>query len=85
MPVSAKIGIDIARRIQSTALDRCDKWHLDKRVTAINDRRTGVPSGGPVSPCMTKGDAPLKEYAQEKQQPHMLAFESRDAAAPGIR
>ncbi|AOI60898.1 hypothetical protein [Burkholderia diffusa] len=30
MPVSEKIGIDIARRIQSTALDRCDKWHLVK-------------------------------------------------------
>jgi putative transposase len=36
---SVKFGLDIARRIRSTALSRGDKWHLDEVVVAINGRK----------------------------------------------
>jgi hypothetical protein len=34
-----KFGLDIARRIRSTALARGDKWHLDEVVVTINGKK----------------------------------------------
>src|SRR5260370_20696550 len=34
-----KLGLDIARRIRSTALARGDKWHLDEVVVTINGKK----------------------------------------------
>jgi putative transposase len=36
---SVRFGLDIARRIRSTALGRGDKWHLDEVVVAINGKK----------------------------------------------
>ena len=36
---SVKFGLDIARRIQSTAMGRGDRWHLDEVVVTINRRK----------------------------------------------
>jgi len=37
--LAVKFGLDIARRIRSTALARGDKWHLDEVVITINGKK----------------------------------------------
>jgi putative transposase len=36
---AVKFGLDIARRIRSTALARGDKWHLDEVAVTINGKK----------------------------------------------
>ncbi|MGF6999310.1 putative transposase [Paraburkholderia sp. GAS32] len=77
---SVKFGLGIARRIQSTALARGDKWHLDEVVVTINGKKNwqwacggpawrGARRAGARPARPARGQAPDAQIAQEARRP----------------